>query len=222
MNRNPRIRQRGCISHNSTENHPPVFPPVFRKRPIRRLPAGLLHTKRNRRYRARQRGVTDQGPATTAREFEAGPSHGLAVDAALPARRESPGHTRCHPCGAPASAFVRRLPLRRRRRRTGRNRINRGFADGVGTKKYRRHLLVPCLAARFPVSLIGSPGMGNGKPWHKSAFNHGSQNSGPRRPVNAPEPAERGAAGAGVTGRRQPGRSPAVAMALRCPTASAV
>lgn len=84
-----------------------------------------LHTERNRRYRTRQlHRVTDHG---LAKEPEARPSLGLAVNAALsqPPSRKSSGHARCHHCGCLASAFLRQSALRSGYRRTARIRINR-------------------------------------------------------------------------------------------------
>jgi hypothetical protein len=70
------------------------------------------HAARSRRYRARQRRVTDHG---LAKEHEAGPLPGLEVDAALrelPSSRKPPGHRLCHHCGRSTSTFLRLSALR--------------------------------------------------------------------------------------------------------------
>jgi hypothetical protein len=71
-----------------------------------------MHAVRSRRYRARQRRVTDHG---LAKEHEAGPLPRLEVDAALrelPSSRKPPGHRLCHHCGRSTSTFLRLSALR--------------------------------------------------------------------------------------------------------------
>ena len=83
-----------------------------------------MHADRNRRYRARQRSVTDHGPP---KEHEAGLVPGVKVHSAARERSPSkcpPGNWRCHFCAQAASAFVRLSTLRppRHRRKTSRTR----------------------------------------------------------------------------------------------------
>jgi hypothetical protein len=79
-----------------------------------------MHADRNRRYRARQRSVTDQG---LLKEHEAGLLPGVEARGLVserPPSRCPPGNWRCHRCGQAASAFVRlsTLPPPRHRRKT--------------------------------------------------------------------------------------------------------
>jgi hypothetical protein len=71
-----------------------------------------MHADRNRRYRARRRCVTDQGPA---KECKAGSLLGLraTTDTGGPsASRKSAGYLFCHHCGRSASVFLRLSALR--------------------------------------------------------------------------------------------------------------
>ena len=73
-----------------------------------------MHTDRSREYRARGRGVTDQGPIPS-RQPETGRS---AAKAAQPPVMIAAGRmTVCCRCGNPVSARVRLSPIRRPRRR---------------------------------------------------------------------------------------------------------
>jgi hypothetical protein len=85
-----------------------------------------MHADRNRRYRARARRVTDQGPA---HEPETGPWRGLQGSPA-PSDPASSGSSsaqrRCHLCGRPAASFIRLSALRPRRLRGKKRRIMRG------------------------------------------------------------------------------------------------
>ena len=82
-----------------------------------------MHADRNRRYRDRQRSVTDQG---LLKEHEAGLLPGVEAHGPMSQRSPSrcrPGNWRCHSCGQAASAFVRLSTLRppRHRRKTSRS-----------------------------------------------------------------------------------------------------
>jgi hypothetical protein len=79
-----------------------------------------MHADRNRRYRARQRRVTDQG---FLKKSEAGVLPGVEVPRVVN-ERSGPGNWRCHFCGQLASAFVRLSTLRppRHRRKMSRRR----------------------------------------------------------------------------------------------------
>jgi hypothetical protein len=71
-----------------------------------------MHADRNRRYRARRRCVTDQGPA---KECKAGSLLGLRAitDTSGPsASRKSAGYLFCHHCGRSVSVFLRLSALR--------------------------------------------------------------------------------------------------------------
>jgi hypothetical protein len=71
-----------------------------------------MHAERNRRYRARRRCVTDQGPST---ECKAGPllaSRARSEASEQSASRKFTGYRLCHGCGRSASAFVRLSALR--------------------------------------------------------------------------------------------------------------
>ena len=79
-----------------------------------------MHADRNRRYRVRQRSVTDQGPL---KEHEAGLLPG--VEAHGPVSEQSPSRSpsrdwRCHFCRQAASAFVRLCDRRTAATATGR------------------------------------------------------------------------------------------------------
>ena len=81
-----------------------------------------MHADRNRRYRARQRSVTDQGPL---KEHKSDALSGVEVHRPMSDRspsRCSPRNWRCHFCGQEASAFLRPSTLRpsRYRRKTSR------------------------------------------------------------------------------------------------------
>jgi hypothetical protein len=71
-----------------------------------------MHADRNRRYRARQRRMTDHG---CAREHDAGAFPELEVDSPVtePSPSGQPPQRRlCHRCGRPASKFLRLSALR--------------------------------------------------------------------------------------------------------------
>ena len=71
-----------------------------------------MHAERNRRYRVRQRSVTDQGPL---KEHEAGLLPGVEAYGPVSERSPSrwpPGIWRCHFCRQAASTFVRLSTLR--------------------------------------------------------------------------------------------------------------
>jgi hypothetical protein len=84
-----------------------------------------MHADRSRRYRARGRRVTDQGPilaATPGRQPEPAPAAAgaasAAVRAAHPAIVIAVGRvSACSRCGSPVSNMVRQSPIRRPRRR---------------------------------------------------------------------------------------------------------
>ena len=86
-----------------------------------------MHAERSRRYRARAACVTDQGPAM---ERETRSSAGSEATEPLRVRgvatpgSTASGHSCCHHCGLPASAFLRRSSLRHGR--------------GVGKKRQSR------------------------------------------------------------------------------------
>jgi hypothetical protein len=73
-----------------------------------------MHADRSREYRARGRGVTDQGPTPTQQ-----PKTGRAAAKATqsPVTTAARPITACCRCGNPASAMLRLAPLRRPRRR---------------------------------------------------------------------------------------------------------
>jgi hypothetical protein len=73
-----------------------------------------MHTSRSREYRARGRGVTDQGP-TPSRQPETG--RAVAKAAQPPVMIAAGRMTVCCRCGNPVSAWVRLSPIRRPRRR---------------------------------------------------------------------------------------------------------
>lgn len=71
-----------------------------------------LHAERSRRYRARRRCVTDQGPAI---ERKAGSLLALRAHTQVAEQsvsRKFAGYRLCHRCGRSASAFVRLSALR--------------------------------------------------------------------------------------------------------------
>jgi hypothetical protein len=71
-----------------------------------------MHADRNRRYRARQHGVTDHSPS---KKREPGLLPGMDVHAAVsePSSGRSPlRYWSCHHCGQSASAFLRLSTLR--------------------------------------------------------------------------------------------------------------
>ena len=71
-----------------------------------------LHAERSRRYRARRRCVTDQGPAI---ERKAGSLVALRAHAEVGEQsvsRKFAGYRLCHHCGRSASAFLRLSALR--------------------------------------------------------------------------------------------------------------
>jgi hypothetical protein len=78
-----------------------------------------LHADRNRRYRARGRRVTDQGPVLVAppdRQPEPAPAAALAAKTAVSV---ATGRlSACYRCGEPVSNMVRQYPIRRPRRRS--------------------------------------------------------------------------------------------------------
>jgi hypothetical protein len=73
-----------------------------------------MHAQRNRRYRARQCRVTDQGLTKVQSERH---SQGREVAAAPPPNTSPPKKGLCHRCGGQTSQFWRLSPLRPRRRR---------------------------------------------------------------------------------------------------------
>ena len=84
-----------------------------------------MHAARNRRYRARGRCVTDQGPDN---EHRAGPFLESEVGEALSepwSSRTSPPQWLCHHCRRSASAFVRLSALRPRHNRRKNRQISR-------------------------------------------------------------------------------------------------
>jgi hypothetical protein len=74
-----------------------------------------MHTERNRRYRARQRCVMDQGLAKMQGERQ---SPRLAVAAASVPSTSPSKKWLCHRCGGPVSQFLRRSALRPRIQRS--------------------------------------------------------------------------------------------------------
>jgi hypothetical protein len=84
-----------------------------------------MHAARNRRYRARGRCVTDQGPDNG---HKAGPLLASDVDGALSrpsSSRKAPPQWLCHHCRRSASAFARLSALRPRRDRRKNSQISR-------------------------------------------------------------------------------------------------
>lgn len=83
-----------------------------------------MHAQRNRRYRARHRRVTDQGPA---RPRITNQSAALAIGTAATARPAVVARPlrriSCHCCGNPVSNFVRQSPIRRPLRRSREKRL---------------------------------------------------------------------------------------------------
>jgi hypothetical protein len=77
-----------------------------------------MHADRSRRYRARGRRVTDQGPVLVAPPGRLPePAHTAAL-AMQPAFSGATGRlTACYRCGDPVSNMVRQFPIRRSRRR---------------------------------------------------------------------------------------------------------
>ena len=87
-----------------------------------------MHAERNRRYRARARRVTDQGPVI---EHETGPERSVEGSEALrepSSERRPPVFSHCHHCGRPASSSLRLSAPRRERRLGGKRQIIRGSA----------------------------------------------------------------------------------------------
>ena len=82
-----------------------------------------LHAERNRRYRDRLRSVTDHG-SRTERQRGSTPTLDRRGPFSEPATsRKSPGLQLCHKCRRPASAFLRRSPLRTRRHRKSKRQV---------------------------------------------------------------------------------------------------
>jgi hypothetical protein len=73
-----------------------------------------MHTDRSREYRARGRSVTDQGPTPSG---QPGTGRAAAKAAQPPVRIAAGRMTVCCRCGNPVSAWARRSPIRRPRRR---------------------------------------------------------------------------------------------------------
>jgi hypothetical protein len=84
-----------------------------------------MHAARNRRYRARQRRVTDHGFNN---ECKAAPLLGSQVDGVLsepPSSGKFPGQWLCHHCRRSASLFARLSALRPRRFRRMNRQVSR-------------------------------------------------------------------------------------------------
>jgi hypothetical protein len=77
-----------------------------------------MHADRSRRYRARGRRVTDQGPALVASpDRQPEPAHAATMPV-QPAASVATGRlTACYRCGTPVSNMVRQSPIHRPRRR---------------------------------------------------------------------------------------------------------
>jgi len=83
-----------------------------------------MHAERNRRYRARQRHVTDHGLAKVG---DGGPSLAKGVDQTPPSSKRPQAYLLCHHCGHPASPFLRLSALHPQRRRV---KTRRTHGDG--------------------------------------------------------------------------------------------
>ena len=78
-----------------------------------------MHAERSRRYRARQRRVTDHGSISSGLANQPAAAAPRAATAGVPvAVTASSLRTSCHRCGKRASAFVRLDKIRRPRRRS--------------------------------------------------------------------------------------------------------
>ena len=71
-----------------------------------------MHAERSRRYRARSRCVTDQGPATERKAGSLLALRAYAEVAEPSVSRKFVGYRLCHRCGRSASAFLRLSALR--------------------------------------------------------------------------------------------------------------